>query len=80
MGVGREWRIPGTGTAAATCIRRAAWVSEGGVVVLPRKEGGEEAFEVMISLAEEDVLGLELGLRDGAWLEEEQGEGVRAKL
>jgi hypothetical protein len=79
MGAEREWCVPSTSTAAATCIRRAAWVSEGGIFVLPRKEGVQEAFEVILSLAEEDMRDFEEGLRNGGWLEQER-EGVRAKL
>ncbi|KNG49325.1 hypothetical protein TW65_03933 [Stemphylium lycopersici] len=77
MGADCEWSIPGTGSTQPTAIRRAAWVSEGGIVVLPRKEdrkGKEnEAYEVMISLAEEDMKAFEDGVSAGGWLVERQG-------
>lgn len=76
MGADREWCIPGTSDAQPAAIRRAAWVSEGGIVVLPRKrdiEGREPAaYEVLVSLAEEDMKGFEDSLAEGKWLEDRQ--------
>ncbi|EUC42452.1 hypothetical protein COCMIDRAFT_103472 [Bipolaris oryzae ATCC 44560] len=76
MGVDREWCIPGTSDAQPAAIRRAAWVSEGGIVVLPRKkdiEGKESAaYEVLVSLAEEDMKGFEDSLAEGKWLVDRQ--------
>ncbi|CAG5159750.1 uncharacterized protein ALTATR162_LOCUS5666 [Alternaria atra] len=72
MGADREWYIPGTSTPNATAIRRAAWVSEGGIVVLPReedKEGQEgEPYEIMLSLTKTDMERFEDGLKSGGWL------------
>ncbi|CAI9628617.1 unnamed protein product [Alternaria burnsii] len=72
MGADREWYIPGTSTPNATAIRRAAWVSEGGIVVLPReedKEGQEgEPYEVMLSLTQADMERFEYGLQSAGWL------------
>ncbi|CAN9219416.1 unnamed protein product [Alternaria alternata] len=72
MGADREWYIPGTSTPNATAIRRAAWVSEGGIVVLPReedKEGQEgEPYEVMLSLTQADMERFEHGLQSAGWL------------
>jgi len=72
MGADREWCIPGTSKSNATAIRRAAWVSEGGIVVLPReedKEGQEgEPYEIMISLTKADMERFRAGLEDARWL------------
>jgi hypothetical protein len=68
LGADCEWRIPGTTSSKPTAIRRAAWKSEGGIVVLPRRNQGDAPFEVLVSLTEDDVKGLEEGLRDGGWL------------
>ncbi|CAA9963150.1 Transferase domain containing protein [Pyrenophora teres f. maculata] len=78
MGVDREWCIPGTSSNQATAIRRSAWVSEGGITILPRKkdgDGGEGSpYEVMISLAEADMEAFEKGVEDGGWLELGKGD------
>jgi hypothetical protein len=72
IGADREWCIPGTADTQPTAIRRAAWVSEGGIVLLPRKkpkEGNEPAaYEVLVSLAEKDMKGFEESLEEGKWL------------
>ncbi|USP72967.1 hypothetical protein yc1106_00241 [Curvularia clavata] len=74
MGADREWCIPGTGDTQPSAIRRAAWASEGGIVVLPRKadkEGNMSApYEVMISLAEKDMDAFENSLEEGRWLKD----------
>jgi BAHD acyltransferase len=76
MGADREWCIPGTVNAQPAAIRRAAWVSEGGIVVLPRKRDIEgrkpAAYEVLVSLAEEDMKGFEDSLAEGKWLVDRQ--------
>ncbi|KAG9193414.1 trichothecene 3-O-acetyltransferase [Alternaria panax] len=72
MGADNEWYIPGTSMPNATAIRRAAWVSEGGIVVLPReedKEGHEgEPYEIMLSLTNADMERFEHGLQSAGWL------------
>ncbi|EMD67330.1 hypothetical protein COCSADRAFT_82931 [Bipolaris sorokiniana ND90Pr] len=76
MGADREWCMPGTVDAQPAAIRRAAWVSEGGIVVLPRKRDIEgrkpAAYEVLVSLAEEDMKGFEDSLAEGKWLVDRQ--------
>jgi hypothetical protein len=52
---------------------------EGGIVVLPREGRGEETFEVMISLADEDMRRFERELSEGGWLDGKE-QDVRAKL
>ncbi|KAA8617641.1 Transferase domain containing protein [Pyrenophora tritici-repentis] len=78
MGADRKWDIPGADSSQATAIRRSAWVSEGGITVLPRKkdgEGGEGVpYEVMISLAEADMEAFEEGVEEDGWLELGKGD------
>ena len=51
-------------------------MSEGGIVVLPRKRDIEgrkpAAYEVLVSLAEEDMKGFEDSLAEGKWLVDRQ--------
>jgi hypothetical protein len=72
LGANNKWYIPGTSKPNATAIRRAAWVSEGGIVVLPReedKEGQEgQPYEIMISLTKADMERFRDGLEQGGWL------------
>jgi BAHD acyltransferase len=68
MGADYEWYIPGTSSPNATAIRRAAWVSEGGVVVLPREHKKDEPYEIMISLTKSDMKRFADGLNSGGWL------------
>lgn len=66
MGADYEWHIPGTSTAKPSAMRRAAWTSEGGVIILPRQKGSLEPYAVLVSLAEEDMMILEETMsRDG---------------
>tara|TARA_R110002003_G_scaffold215_1_gene16423 strand:- start:11741 stop:13213 length:1473 start_codon:yes stop_codon:yes gene_type:complete len=68
MGMDNEWGVPGTSSATPVAMRRACWSGEGGIVVLPRGRGGEGAWEVLVSLAEEDEMELEAGLGGvGGW-------------
>ena len=85
MGADRQWFIPGTSSSQASAIRRSAWVSEGGITVLPRKADKKgvigAAYEVMISLAEADMKAFEKGVYDGGWLVMGNGNGlIRAAL
>jgi BAHD acyltransferase len=68
MGADREWFIPGTSSAKPTAVRRAAWQSEGGIVVLPRREDDEAPYEIMVSLAEEEMAAFEQVMRESGWL------------
>jgi BAHD acyltransferase len=68
MGADYEWYIPGTSSPNATAIRRAAWVKEGGVVVLPREYKKDEPYEIMISLTKSDMKRFADGLNSGGWL------------
>ncbi|KAL6704403.1 hypothetical protein ACN47E_008255 [Coniothyrium glycines] len=67
MGADFEWDIPGTSSAKPAAIRRASWVSEGGITVLPRRKDTDAPFEVQISLAEDDLRSLIKSLRNGGW-------------
>ncbi|KAF1848112.1 uncharacterized protein K460DRAFT_276289 [Cucurbitaria berberidis CBS 394.84] len=80
MGADCEWDIPGTGSAKPTALRRAAWVSEGGIVVLPRQQDGDAPYEVLVSLAEEDMMRLQKGMQDGGWLTDESSKAFKARL
>jgi len=85
MGADRQWSIPGTSSSQAAAIRRSAWVSEGGITVLPRKRDREDvvgaAYEVMVSLAEADMEAFGKGVKDGGWLVMGNGNGwIRAAL
>lgn len=66
MGADTEWDIPGTREKKPIAIRRAAWESEVGIVILPKRKERMGPFEVMVSLAEEDMRALKEMLgRDG---------------
>ncbi|RMZ68044.1 trichothecene 3-o-acetyltransferase [Pyrenophora seminiperda CCB06] len=85
MGTDTQWFIPGTSSSQASAMRRAAWVSEGGITVLPRKADRDgvvgAAYEVMISLAEADMEAFEKGVNDSGWLLMGNGNGwLRAAL
>jgi hypothetical protein len=68
VGMDNECDIPGTSSSRPTAIRRACWKGEGGIILLPRRKDGDDEWEVMVSLEEEELRALEKGLRRGDWL------------
>lgn len=68
IGADCQWDIPAVTSSKPAAIRRAAWVSEGGITILPRQREGSAPYEVQISLAEDDMMGFEEALRRGGWL------------
>ncbi|KAF2851953.1 hypothetical protein T440DRAFT_393752 [Plenodomus tracheiphilus IPT5] len=74
MGADIEWCIPGAKEGKPSAIRRAAWMSEGGIVILPKRKGEAGPFELMVSLAEEDMKRFgEMILGDGWVMVDERG-------
>jgi len=79
QGAGLDWGILGQ----ASAIRRIGWKGEGGIVVLPRTEGGKGDWEIKICLEEGLMSGVERGLREEAWLvdsAEKKVDRTREKL
>lgn len=80
MGADCQWGIPGTSDGKPKAIRRAAWVSEGGITVLPRRRERDEPYEIQISLAEDDMKALEEQLSTGGWLDGTADFWIHASL
>ncbi|KAH9882583.1 hypothetical protein J1614_000819 [Plenodomus biglobosus] len=70
MGADTEWNIPGTKEGRPIAIRRDAWESEGGIVILPKRMDDLGDFEVMVSLAEDDMRAFEEMMRRDGWVKD----------
>ncbi|KAF2820870.1 hypothetical protein CC86DRAFT_386904 [Ophiobolus disseminans] len=56
LGADCEWCIPGTSAAKASAIRKPGHVrGDGGIIILPRREGYERDYEVLVYLEEGEM-------------------------
>ncbi|KAF2246083.1 hypothetical protein BU26DRAFT_61650 [Trematosphaeria pertusa] len=67
IGADCEWDIPGTTSKKWEFFRKPRCTGDGGIVVLPRRKGEREPFEVLVQLVDEDMERLVEGM--GSWAE-----------